>query len=144
MKESLEQHHNPLDSHIIINTDSTHGFIHIKPEHSSHAYQYRVSNFYFLFPKSYSCKNRLKGGLEYELNQLLNVDELTLKSDVINTNSTANTGHLIFEMHDTNVHGSYSVTSLDQILLIFEWYVVRGGCKNGHQKGIKCLKEIGL
>ena len=28
--------------------------------------------------------------------------------------------------------------------LIFEWYVVRSGSKNGHQKGLMCLKEIGL
>ena len=27
---------------------------------------------------------------------------------------------------------------------IFEWYVVRCGSKNGYQKGIMCLKEIGL
>ena len=27
---------------------------------------------------------------------------------------------------------------------IFEWYVVRCGSKNGHQKGIMCFKEIGL
>ena len=28
--------------------------------------------------------------------------------------------------------------------LIFEWYVVRSGSKNGHQNGLMCLKEIGL
>ena len=27
---------------------------------------------------------------------------------------------------------------------IFEWCVVRYGCKNGHQKDIMCFKEIGL
>ena len=27
---------------------------------------------------------------------------------------------------------------------IFEWCVVRYGCKNGHQKDIICVKEIGL
>ena len=27
---------------------------------------------------------------------------------------------------------------------IFEWYVVRCGFKNRYQKGIMCLKEIGL
>ena len=77
------------------------------------------------------------------MNQLLNVDELTLKSDVIYTNSTANTGHLILRCMTPTFIYAYSVTSLDQIP-IFEWYVVRGGCKNRHQKGIKCLKEIGL
>ena len=27
---------------------------------------------------------------------------------------------------------------------IFQWYVVRCGSKNRYQKGIMCLKEIGL
>jgi len=77
------------------------------------------------------------------MNQSLSLDELTLKSDVINTNSTANTGHLILRCMTPTFMG------LIRLLLLikkpnFEWYVVRGGCKNRHQKGIKCLKEIGL
>lgn len=39
--------------------------------------------------------------------------------------------------------GSNSVTYLNQILII-EWCVVKCGFKNGHQRGVVCLSEIGL
>ena len=39
--------------------------------------------------------------------------------------------------------GSNSVTYLNWTLII-EWCVVKCGFKNGHQRGVVCLSEIGL
>ena len=36
------------------------------------------------------------------------------------------------------------MVAFSNITTIFEWCVVRCGCKNGHQKDIMCFKEIGL